>query len=426
MLKILVINDINDINKLQITHFSLDKGHYIAKSFSKIGHDVYFLTTNDNYEENGINYICIDNITDEFIQNINLILISREALFVQIITIVPAIKKIISIDKNSRNIKFIVKSDSPLWYHGKETRQGIHKLFDIGASTKSIHKWIISHVDFICAQNNDFAKIAIDNHIPNSSIILSDMGIPNREIDYDKLQNPYDINHSYCVKKTSHMENGKAYWPCYYLDNPNKIQDFNKKKSIIVYTGRIKVNGGKIFFNMRNILDKLGNDYELHIFPGSFYIPFGNETLNCSARNGIHLEILRDTIFKNSQNIIIHYPYEHEDKYRYLHFADCGIDFSDVRPKNIKACAGHAKILEYCEVGLPIVCEENINNINLIKNGKNGIILPYLASDDEYADAIKKIIHDAKIDRSYCRKVTVENENWDNKAQELLKQINWC
>ena len=109
--------------------------------------------------------------------------------------------------------------------------------------------------------------------------------------------------------------------------------------------------------------------------------------------------------------------------YKYLYYADCGIDFSDVRPTKTKPMAGHAKILEYCESGLPIVCEDNINNLYLVKNGRNGIIVPYLASDELYADAIRKIVN-LPIDREYCRNITIQNENWDRKAKELIDQIN--
>ena len=170
-------------------------------------------------------------------------------------------------------------------------------------------------------------------------------------------------------------------------------------------------------------MDILGNAFELHIFPGSFLIPVenGNSTSH-SGKDVNSLNILRTTIFKESKNIIIHHPYEHGDKYKYIHFADCGIDFSDVRPKPVKSQAGHAKVLEYCESGLPIVCEDNIHNMFIIKNGKNGLIVPYMASDKEYADAIVKIVT-MPIDREYCRKITLQNENWDVKVVEILNQI---
>jgi glycosyltransferase involved in cell wall biosynthesis len=341
-----------------------------------------------------------------------------------IISRIASIHKIISIEKNIRKCpKIIVKSDMPLWFHKKETRIGIGRHYGINASVYSIHQWIIRHIDYICAQNEEFKKLAISRGIPETSIIVSNMGVPNDDINLDKLENPYDINHSYCVWDINELTYGKAWYPLYYQRHPEKIKKFNKKKTIIVYTGRIKTDRGKIFFNMKNIMEILGNKYELHIFPGSFTIPLENETIKCSARNGAHLEKLRKIIFGDSRNIIIHYPYEHQYRYQYLYYADCGIDFSDVRPDpHAKSIAGHAKLLEYCELGLPIVCENNINNVDLVIRGKNGIVLPYLASDDEYASAIRTLCQ-KKIDREYCRKITISNENWDNKAREFLEQI---
>ena len=425
MLKILITNDINDINKLFVTHFSLDKGHYIAKSLAKIGHTIYFITILDDYTKNGIQYISIKNVTDIFLANIDYIIISREALFLEIVEKIPSIYNSISMDKKMRiKPKFIIKSDCPIWHHDKEMRRSIHKKFNINMSIPSINRWVVNHIDYICAQNEDFKKIALQNNIPNACLLVSNMGIPNKYLDYSKLINPYDINHSYCVDRASQMGNNKALWPLYYVNNPEQKLLANKKKHIIIYTGRIKVDGGKILFNMKNIIEKLGNEYELHIFPGSFLIPTKEDKPTChSARNANSLEILRNTIFRDTKNVFIHYPYEHEDKYKYLHFADCGIDFSDVRPHNAMSLVGHAKILEYCEIGLPVVCENNINNLNLISRGKNGIVLPYLATDDEYAEAIRTIINVKIVDREYCRKITIENENWDNKVAELLKQL---
>jgi hypothetical protein len=174
---------------------------------------------------------------------------------------------------------------------------------------------------------------------------------------------------------------------------------------------------------MKDIMSKL-EDYELHIFPGSFLLPnIDGSNTRCSANNVNHLVKLRDFVFSDSKNIIIHYPFEHKDIHKYLYHAYCGIDFSDVRPRNEKSKAGHAKILEYCSVGLPIVCEDNINNLYLVKNGKNAIILPYLSTADDYAKAIINI-GSLNINKHYCREITLNNENSTLRANELLKLIN--
>lgn len=425
MAKFLIINDFNDINSIVVTHFSLDKGHHLAAAIRKAGHQVYFLTIKNDYEKNDIKYISVNGITDSFVSTLDYILVSREPLLIDIINKIPSIRNLIEIPITARkNPKIIIRSDFPLWFYDKTMRQKLHAALRMGKSRRKMLRWVIGHINYINAQNEELKKVALEGKIPASSLIISNMGVPNSKIDYASLKNPYDINHTYCTDYKTKMTNGRALIPLYYAENPTKMDEFNRKKYIIVYTGRIKVDGGKILFNMKNIMAQLGNDYELHIFAGSFLVPLNGKTTKHSARNAVSLDLLRRVVFKESKNVIIHYPYEHNNKYQYLHFADCGIDFSDVRPHNKIGTAGHAKILEYCEIGLPIVCEENINNLNLVRNGKNGIILPYLASDEQYVKAIKSIIHDMKIDREYCRKITVENENWDKKAQELLKQLN--
>lgn len=423
MHKFLIINDLNDINDIYIRHFSLDKGHFIAKSLAKMGHEVYFLTTNKDYEKYGIKYIFVDNITTEFLDSINYVVIIREPLIINIVNAIPAIKEKLSIPKQNRNNpKFIIKSDSPMWFTNKQFINNIHVIFNVKKTRDTIKKWVINHFDFICAQNEDFCQVATNAGVPRNSIIISNMGISNNHVDYHELDNPYDINHSYCVPNVSLLGANKALLPLYYVENPDKIAEFNTKKYIIVYTGRIKTDSGKILFNMKNIMELLGEEYELHIFPGSFIIPLSGKTDKHSGKNSNSLEILRNIIFKENKNIIVHFPYLHENKYKYLYFADCGIDFSDIRPNNVKPLAGHAKILEYCEIGLPVVCENNIHNLFLIENGKNGIILPYMTSDNEYAEAIKKIMT-IPINREYCRNITVQNENWDKKTIELLEQL---
>lgn len=423
MSKIFVINDFDDINDLYVRHYSLDKGHFMAKSLVKLGHTVYFLTTKENYNKNEINYICLSNVTTNFVHSMNYILIIREPLMIDIINKLPAIKSILKIPIVSRNgPKFIIKSDCPFWYRSKAFIKSLRELSMIGPN-EHITDWVIAHIDFICAQNKEYAAIVRKYNIKDSMILVSKMGIPNEAIDFSKLINPYCINHLYCVDNPTLLEKGKALWPYYYTTNPSKKPGCNSRKYIIVYTGRIKTDGGKIFYNMRDIMKILGDKYELHIFPGSFSIPNESGVTHHSSKNALSLDILRNTIYKDSTNVIVHFPYEHTDKYRYLYYADCGIDFSDTRPAKVPCIAGHAKILEYCESGLPIVCEENIQNLSLIKNGGNGIILPYMASDQQYAQAIKEIVI-KPINRKHCRDITRQNENWDTITADLINQIN--
>ena len=149
------------------------------------------------------------------------------------------------------------------------------------------------------------------------------------------------------------MTSGDSLFPYYYEINPDKLIELTSKKRIkIIYMGRIKTDGGKIILMMRDIMEQLGDDYELHIFPGSFLL--FNEQINkvesYSANNSNHLEILRNKIFMESKNVFIHSPFNHKDIKKYLWNVDIGIDFSSSRPLNIKANAGNAKLLEYCYI----------------------------------------------------------------------------
>jgi hypothetical protein len=426
--KFLVINDFNDINDAVIRHFSLDKGHHLAIALGKLGHDISFLTTKRDYVKNGISYVNVNNITTNFIRYIDYVIIVREPLFADILEKIPAIRESIAVEKTVRNgPKYIVKSDSPIWFRNKVLSSKISTMFNlVNTATK---EWIINHLDFICAQNELFARTATRIGVPRKSLLLSSMSVAKVDIEYDKLTNPYTVDHSYCVESCRSITEGRALMPVYYIEHPEEREFFNKQKKILIYTGRIKTDQGRILLNMRNIMNLLGDDYELHIFPGSFVIPFttpqpvNKAPIPRSGKDCHSLDCLRREIFGDCKNVIIHFPYRHSDKYRYLHFADCGIDFSDVRPTKNVGMAGHAKILEYCEMGLPTVCEENIQNTYLLNNGGNGIILPYLATDEQYAEAIRTITG-VTVDRDRCRRITTTNENWNRRMEELMNQIN--
>lgn len=416
-MKILIINDLNDILNAKITHFSLDKGLHLGNGLFENGHIVYFLTTGIT-THNKLHFININEVNNGFLETFDLIFLIREALIPNLFENFPIIEKYI-VQKN-RKTKIVIKSDSIQWILDKDFRKYISNKYGINHSVRSTVEWCCSNFDYICVQTEEFKKDALILGISKRKIIVSNMAISSIITDLSKINNPYDIYHSYCVKTSAELNFDKALLPLYYINNPDKINDFHTTKTIIVYTGRMKTNGGNIILLMRDIMERLGDKYELHIFPGSFFNPISKTV--CSATNGNHLVNLRDTVFANSTNVIIHYPYEHKDMYKYLHFAHCGIDFSDMRPKKDICKAGHAKILEYCCIGLPIVCEENINNLFLVNNGKNGIILPYIASVDDYVHAIKNF--DIKnVDRKYCQNITYQNENWKRRAYELINQI---
>jgi hypothetical protein len=421
-MKYLVINDFNDINEIDIRHYSLDKGHYLSLSLAKLGHIVYFLTTETDYFQSGVNYINSERIDDIFILRMDYILIPREPMLPAIFSSCSSIANYVAtLIADRSGPKIIVKSDSPLWFNNKQLVLGLNNIFGNISSRKIAKQWVINHIDYIGAQNEQFKQIALANKIPASSIVVSGMGVPNKLMDYAQLENPYSSRYEYLVNNHGELNFGLALMPLYYTQNPSCLDKLMRRRKIIIYTGRVKIDSGKLFYNMKNIMAELGDDYELHIFPGTFYTWVDGIITSHSAKDRNSLGYLRDVIFDSSTNVFIHYPYIHSEKYKYLHFADCGIDFSHVRPMDIPYPAGHAKILEYCEIGLPIVCEENISNLFLVERAGNAMVLPFNASDSEYAQGIRYMTK-LKIDREYCRKITVENENWDIKASEVISQ----
>jgi len=122
-----------------------------------------------------------------------------------------------------------------------------------------------------------------------------------------------------------------------------------------------------------------------------------------------NLQSLRDAIFYNSSNVIVHVPFSNEDKTKWVQYADIGIDFCSSRPKNKRSEAGHAKVLEFCYYGLKVVCEKNICNSHLVKNG---ILLEGIATVDNYVKAIKEISK-KPINQEEISELIIADSNWD-------------
>jgi hypothetical protein len=410
MYRILIVADLNDPNINLGTQFGLTKGYYLARAFARLGHQVdYLIHSPGSVRDN----VCYLNISDlKTLNDYHILIFSMEMMMPTIWDKSPVIWEYISQNKSKRiGPKIIVRSDNPLWYKKK-----------IFARLKKPKSWVISHIDYISSQTEEFKNLAINAGIPPNMLIVSNMAVWDQWDQWDQvMQNPYDLKHQYCVESVAQLTYGKALLPRIYLEHPELRKNFDVTKYIIVYIGRVKSDNGRIFNNMSNIMKILGDQYELHIFPASFYLP--GTTKRMSARNVHHLGLLRDQVFADSTNIIIHHPYHHDKGYSYLFYAHCGIDFSHMRPNKGHQMAGHAKILDYSSAGLPIVCEENIGNLFVVKNAGNAIILPYMASDQMYALAIRKIVEEQPIDREKARQITLNNENWIKRAQELISQI---
>lgn len=420
---IFIINDINNILTKKVTHYSLDKGLFIGHGLTINNCSVYFLTTGKSEKYNGINFINIKHANLDFLKTIDLIIIIREGLIPELFEEYDILRKYIV--SESRKSKIMVKSDSIQWIISKHFRKYLaNKNYIKSPKINHCVNWVNKYFDYVCIQTKEFREEALKINIHENKLIQLNMAISHIMVDVNNLENPYFNNNNYCQNlKTA--DSGKALIPNYFIENNVKFdRNIMKDKKIIIYTGRIKTDKGRILFFMKDIMNYLDDNYELHIFPGSFIIPDidNSSYMNCSSNNYNHIMLLKNKIFNDCKNIYVHFPYEHKNMIPYLHFAYCGIDFSDVRPRDSVSKAGHAKILEYCSVGLPIVCEENINNLFLIERGKNGIVLPYLATAEQYARAIEKI-GNLNIDRNYCIKETYKYENCIVRTRELLDNI---
>ena len=105
--------------------------------------------------------------------------------------------------------------------------------------------------------------------------------------------------------------------------------------------GRMKTDGGRIIDLMKKIMIELGDDFELHIFPGRFRLP--NVPVSVfSPKSSKNLQLIRDRHFAECRNVIIHYPFESSKKSEILRSMDIGIDFVNFDRKQ-KSSMGNAK-----------------------------------------------------------------------------------
>lgn len=420
----LIVSDIVDIQTKKISHYSLDKGLNLGIGFANNGCNVDYVVSTETYILDNIKYINYLELTYEIINNYDYVIIVREGIIEELFKTFVELKKIF-FDSNKKT-KIIIKSDSCNWILDKTFRKYIGSEMQINQSTSSIIKWINSNINIICVQNKEFYDIAIQYGIKSKLLLISNMAVPLIDIDHEQIENPYSQDYSYCKHKKS-LSQGNSLIPSYYIinDNVNELYNLNKQRIKIIYIGRIKTDQGKIIYMLRDIIEKLGDDYELHIFPGSFLLY--NETIckieRYSANNTNHLEIMRDTIFTNTKNVFIHCPFNHKDLEKFLWHADIGIDFSSSRPLNVKADAGNAKLLEYCFMGLPVVTETNVNNSWLVTNCSNGILIDGIGTVEQYVESILKLLND-KIDRVKSSKITIQNENWNLRAKQFIDTLN--
>ena len=403
MQNILIINENADHKKMSKNHYSLTKGENVAHYLAlQQGLTVYFLTEGNSEIINNIHYT--NKITKDFLKNIHYVLFIRETNIHIILERYKELKEIL----DTKSIKIGIKGDSVSWMKNKELRDWVLKNYN-----KDLYEWGYNFFDIIYVQQQKSLSPAqkLLKKDPLKKLKTSKMGVPDKIIDFSCIENNF-LTTKYVNAFSENTKNVALL--------PFKLQSAFKNLSILnepckspiklIYIGRIKTDNGRIATMMSEIMKELGNNYELHIFPGKFILP-DVDVKDYSPKNTVHLQFLRDKIFCNNENVFIHYPFEHDERLNYLVHADIGIDFSPTRPSNILSPYGNSKLLDYCYAGLPVVTEANVGNIELVQDAKNGIVLHDNASVSEYVTAIR-IVSKMEINKEYVHKITVAKNNW--------------
>ena len=417
-INILIINEIANHNASSKSHFSLTKGENVAKNMAQIPNTVvYFLTTGK--EETVENVIYKSQFSQEFLESLKVILFIRETNIHSILEKYQTLKDYLQ--KKDKKTKVGIKGDSLAWLNSRELREYVRLNYK-----EELREWGYNFFDVIYVQmeKSKIPAMKLLKHDKQNKLKCSKMGVPNKEFDASMIENYFN--------KTIYVDNVPkrndiAFKPLKLCAAFKELSCHDplptrEKPYKIIYTGRIKTNGGRIAIMMSQIMKKLGNDYELHLFPGRFVIP-DTDVKVCSPKNMTHLQFLRDHVFHKNENVYVYYPFEHEKRLNYLLFADVGLDFSPTRPHNIVCPYGNSKLLDYCYAGIPVVTENNVGNVHLVQEAKNGIILCDNASVDDYVSAIK-IACQMKINRKNVTKTTIKNNNWYDISYNILKDFN--
>lgn len=248
---ILIISEIEDfMNNKHRSHYSLTKGYNFAYGLAKIESNKVFYYTTGKYElYNNISFVNNEILNNNMDIFTHLILI-RETNLLDILNI-DILKNMVL----NTNIKKIIKSDSLVWLNNKVyTKHFIrrHKFFN----------FIYDNFSYICCQTEALKKTGLEyiqeifgklcaNKL-SKKIYVSKMGVPDVYPLNNTICNPYKINHEYCVDNHTLLCNNKALMPKIINEN------FNNKKTILLYIGRIKTHG--ILQMMHDIMKKLGTE----------------------------------------------------------------------------------------------------------------------------------------------------------------------
>lgn len=412
----LIINELVNHRTPNRNHYSLTKAYNVANYMTSFA-SVLFLTTSEPETVNNIDFV--NKLDKKIIDKIDNVLFIRETNIHIILEKFNDLKE--ALDAEDRKIKVGIKSDSLMWLKNKDLSKWVKNKY-----RKGVREWSYSFFDVLYVQIPASIEPAMKllKSDDDKKLRTSKMGVPPIPVDFDKVDNKFDdvlyVDTGRELKENSALKPLKK--TRYFQSLAKMDTECTIDKPIkLIYTGRIKTDQGRIAVMMSKIMKQLGNDYQLHIFPGKFVIP-DVEVRDYSPKNTYHLQFLRDNVFYNNDNVFIHYPFDHGSRLNYLCHVDIGLDFSPTRPLDSQSPYGNSKLLDYCYAGLPVVTEKNVGNIHLVKEANNGIILRDNASVEDYVAAIKAVSK-LDIDRKKVSEITIANNSWEDICKDIAEDF---
>lgn len=340
-------------------HYSDMKTINLAKAFVSLGYDVYMPKECDTYKTPEIKLDSMKTFEKTMFQ---MIIFTRENYIKKFSDQYPKVKEIINKISDGSPPYTVYRFGKPGWYKEvfKDVNDFYRKADLILPQTWGICKKFIATVDDL-----------------EGKIWASPMGVPE-EIQIG--ENPYQNN-----------------------------------KINLVYMGRLRHTPSRFgFFNQ--VMHKLGQEYVLHIFPGSFSV-----NLIEPKRNPIEKEQLDylKTLF-TEKNIVVHAPAPWGKHWNFLHHANIGVDVTpSLHRKGVGG--GNAKLLEYMAAGLPSISEIGVTNLDVMTKVNGGIVVQ-ANNVNSYIRGVQKM-NGMQFNRAKISELTRSMNSFKTRALEIIEYL---
>ena len=398
------------------SHFSYHKGHYIAKGFSELNHTVYLLYGElQRPVHDEMIYVPIEHITEQFLEQLDAIIFFKHnvGLIDEVIAKVPAIKNLV--DQKLSNNTAIYKPYlvcktcilPQIKYIGKNR---IGQLFD-----------------FYFLQTN---QVGLHHSVIRQ--LMSDQ----EYLQYKRKPQFETVREVQRYTQSNRIQYSEMFVD-YNIQIPKHLTNLIKT---IVYIGRIRQNHGMLCPFLILLMNKLGPEYKLVIYPGSFNLP--NEKLKkYNPNKPAHLLKLREYFAgpvdfldeyrlkqahpedyvkqPNHANIIVHEPIEYGQQYQYLAQADVAICFSPTRVPNKQCSVGCTKIFDYLASGLPVISEFGCQNNYMIHKYQAGKVIDHIGTIEDYYQAILQVCQTTYDREKISQKFTAQ-ENYLVRSKHII------